>query len=661
MKLLFSRLWRVIHNTHHLTVLAARDTLRPVGSLVGTTAILIGILLPLAMLLGLTRGLVKEMLDSLRQSPSGIQIQVWKTNGDAKAFSATVEDELQQGHSAVVLVIPDIHKVATCQNKSSGRELTGIDLRCTKPGDPLLRFYDADSLKPGDGGIVLSKMLADDLGVNYGDGGGTRLMVVPGQQISVTVTRHEGDTVGRAQASLEVRAVADIGNVREGFLDRQLLDSIEDFQQGRAVPELGWPAFAASVPATFQSYLAFCKVPFSSLDHLRLQARGLKSTLLRADDPKDTEERLLGGVLQPHSLAVYRIYADASTTLTLSPREVENITDADDVAVPWSAPRDLVVGTASCRLVGVSLHKRWLARSFKNVDEGYLPNDEEKQIQFCNAASMPGSAKQPDQPVNLLLPTGETASLNPRYCPDQPTLVQWAIPSFLPGMPVILLALPAGLPNSQNPTVLVPAEFLAHLHALDKGNVRYEPSIGRFVLAAQENEYYRARIYVRDVEQVPAVDQYLRQLGYTTQSERTRVEEIQRNAATLDFLVLLVGGTVFLFGLGTLIAVLWDNISRKTGAMGILRIIGIGAGGLFYLVVVRALIIGVFAGALLLPLSWCLGRFMSAHLAFCLLEPRDLGLLFGLALAASVAGVLIPALRFSRMSPGDMIREANAQ
>jgi ABC-type antimicrobial peptide transport system permease subunit len=157
------------------------------------------------------------------------------------------------------------------------------------------------------------------------------------------------------------------------------------------------------------------------------------------------------------------------------------------------------------------------------------------------------------------------------------------------------------------------------------------------------------------------VDAFLRGEGYSVQSERTRVEEIQGYARTFQRIVWIVGGLVFAFGIWTLVAVLSDNTARKRGALGVLRAMGMGRWGVRSFVLGRALLIGLFAGALALPLSLLLTRVLTAYVALCELQPAHLAGAVAVAVGCCLLGGLIPAITAGFVDPGEEITNSNAR
>src|SRR4051794_13658242 len=99
-----------VRNVFFYTLLAVRDTLRLRLSLLATLMTVIGICLPLALLLGLTAGLVKQQEESMLRSPTACQLSLWVTSGQASPLSQAVEAQLEHAHPGIGIVIPESKK-----------------------------------------------------------------------------------------------------------------------------------------------------------------------------------------------------------------------------------------------------------------------------------------------------------------------------------------------------------------------------------------------------------------------------------------------------------------------------------------------------------------------------------------------------------------------
>jgi len=230
---------------------------------------LAAVLLPLLVLFGLKFGIISNLLAPLKEDPRYRQIvPTGSGHFEPQWFTAMAE------RSDVEFIVPRTRAIAATMRvrdpaAESGR-IISVELIPSAAGDPVLEELDAPTAYDR---VVLSLDAADKLGIAAGD------------QIQGIVSR----TYAREQQTellpLQVTGVAPAGAfARDGmFVSHDLLIAIEDFRDGRAVPELGWTGSAARDAA--RSFAGF-----------RLYARdiadvaGLRSGLL--DQGIDVRTRL---------------------------------------------------------------------------------------------------------------------------------------------------------------------------------------------------------------------------------------------------------------------------------------------------------------------------------------------------------------------------------
>ncbi|MCA9073698.1 MAG: ABC transporter permease [Planctomycetaceae bacterium] len=666
---------RPVTDLYVYTQHAWRETFRTLRTLITIVMIVCGITVPLVVLQGITDGLIRQQEQDFLKSPSAIQIDLAAT-GTSGPITAAVELELCR-HPSIAAVIPDTTKVVDLRSEVADTDVPGVTLRATQLGDPLLEFYGADVLHANAPGIVISQYLADRLQLDL-EGSS---LVPP--QVTLTVTRQEGHGTTDAELILPVRAVADLGSAAPiAYVHRHVLDRIEDFQQGRSVEDYGWTGFAHAAPVTYESYLAFSKQPLAAIDELKLRAHGLTATLLKPSEPDQEQDRTLWGLLRSHELSVYRLsaegadpQADAPPLLNLDSAEIEHITDVDDIIIPWSAPQLVLINSDRIQAVGLTVRRRWLKAFFHDAHMSFSASDGEFSLRWPDRHTDATS-------VDLQLASGTTVSLQvddslvaaiPPVAanPVSPLSAQFKhavvsqlgrfFPSLVATDPVTVIT---NKPSSSHPATdvrlaVIPSALLAHLKAAERNDVTFDEQVGHFVSLRPEAAHYQARIIANDIHAVPEADALLSTQGFATQSQRTRVEELQGYSHTLQLLVYVVGGTVLLFGLWTLVAALAENTDRKRRSLGALRMMGVGRLGVAYIVIVRGVLIGVVAGAVTVPLSLGLGHLLTEHLAACVIAPQHLLTVFVVAVGACLLGVLIPAVMASLTSPAEVMRDSH--
>ena len=261
--------------------------------------------------------------------------------------------------------------------------------------------------------------------------------------------------------------------------------------------------------------------------------------------------------------------------------------------------------------------------------------------------------------ATLRLPSGQSMSLPVTHTlsTNELGVLALSMPSIVlsPISPIAFFPPTAAAKDASATHVYVPANFLAQVHALDRQETTFDPQHRQFVPKSEQPVYYQIRVYAKTIDDVPIVDSFLKEQGWTTQSSRTRIEEIQSYDRTLQLLVMLVGGIVFVSGVWTLTTVLSDNTARKQGALGILLLLGMSRWGILFFVIGRALLIGLLASGILIPLSLFASHVMTTYGAHCSIQTEHLALVCALLLGAIIVGVLHPAFRVSRLDPGSAL------
>jgi ABC-type antimicrobial peptide transport system permease subunit len=161
----------------------------------------------------------------------------------------------------------------------------------------------------------------------------------------------------------------------------------------------------------------------------------------------------------------------------------------------------------------------------------------------------------------------------------------------------------------------------------------------------------------------------LKERQFAVMSQSTRISEIHQQDSSLQLLVLIVGAGVFLFGVVTVVTVLLDSTERKRGTIGILRVMGVPRTAVFYMVFLRAAVIGALSAGVTLGLGYLAGQLLGWEpspemnwvtwkpIIKVIIEPEDMILVVVGALTCCGLGSLIPAFRASRLDPFDAIVE----
>ncbi len=214
-------------------------------------------LTPLLTLMGVRDGIISTLTQRLIDNPRNLEINP----ASGGRFDLAFFEHLAT-HPSAAFVIPETRTIsASLQVTGPSGESIWVGLSPTGPGDPLLA--QAKSIQP-DGLTALNQIFISE-------GVAEKLTLKSGDKISGQVSRKRE---GRLElASLELLIVGVVPrhiislDQAYGFL--HLLEMTEDYRNGFAVPELGWPG--SEKPAAPPSYVGFrlYAKDFDGVDRLR--------------------------------------------------------------------------------------------------------------------------------------------------------------------------------------------------------------------------------------------------------------------------------------------------------------------------------------------------------------------------------------------------------
>jgi putative ABC transport system permease protein len=186
---------------------------------------LAAVLGPMLVLFGLKFGVVGAMVDQLIEDPRNREIHPLGSGHFDQAWLEGVRAQRQ-----VAFLVPRTRSIAATIELSSGdsMRIVPVELIPSGSGDPLLA--ETGDLVAGIGRVVLSRNAAEKLGAAAGD------------TVNGSLARRFRGAQERVHLPLTVAAVAPARAFpREGaFVSVRLVEALEDFRDGRAVPELGW-------------------------------------------------------------------------------------------------------------------------------------------------------------------------------------------------------------------------------------------------------------------------------------------------------------------------------------------------------------------------------------------------------------------------------------
>ena len=647
------------------TDLAIKDVFRlwPASQL--QVIIIAGICLPILLLLGLKNGHVADLREDLVTSPVGRQIVFWSAKqGDF--LTKEVLADIQRSIPNVSLVIPESQKLVFIEHgngEGASDDQSPLTLYSTLPGDPILEqfgaaigkaTFDRDALP-----LILSEPTAKALRKKAGD------------TVAITIKRRLGAEDQDHVLDFMIVGTVASGDESSGFVGFTHLDvmaCLEKYGTGEAVPELSIPAMASlrAVDQYSQMLLICFRGPTTDLttkDHAFLAERGLV-----AEEATAPEITGLYGTLRTDAAKELKFYLlrfageqdDGQSVIRDNPELLSRNTEAqDDLVLRWCDPLTVQANGHDYRLVGLTLpNKRQTGGWIQNFLKSRAP-----WFTYEESATMPLSVRG-DAAVLVDLGNKEMA--------------------FAPAVKASLQPLEQPIDDTEQPaassdegdaatdkdanTAYVPVSLLALLNQAARNQVTLDSEGRKFVPASSPVSFTKARMYTATIDDVPLAADMLAKRKYAVLSEVSRIAEIQEQDTSLRLLVTVVALGVFLFGVITVFSVLVDSTDRKKGMIGILRVMGISGPGVFYILLARAVIIGVMAAAVCcgigILLAALLGKTIAGaeYLAWLpqvrvVLGPSEYLLVTAGAILCAAVGVLMPALKASQLDPFDAIME----
>ena len=188
---------------------------------------LAAVLIPLLVLFGLKYGIITNLLDPLIENPRYREIAPIGSGNYAPEWF-----EQMREREDIAFVVPRTRSLAASIRvravESDVRPIIDIELIPSAAGDPVLD--ESTGTPAGFAEVVLSTTAAEKLAVGVGDA------------LEGIVARTRNGTQESERLPMTVVGIASITSfARDGlFVSTNLIASVEDFLDGRAVPTLGW-------------------------------------------------------------------------------------------------------------------------------------------------------------------------------------------------------------------------------------------------------------------------------------------------------------------------------------------------------------------------------------------------------------------------------------
>ncbi|WP_051957846.1 ABC transporter permease [Desulfobacter vibrioformis] len=560
---------------------------------------------PLLLLFGLKNGTMETLRGRLLEDPRNREIRPMVS----RSFTPQWLDQLKNNPKVDFLVPATRSISASVELISKGNKLV-LEALPSAPGDPLL--LENHARPPEKKECVLSWEAA------------RKLDVQTGQTLSLLVKRLKGSGFESGATTVTVSGIADPRATARvaAFFPLPLLEAVEAFKDGQAVPELGWNGRLPVAGPVFDGVVLGLDQPMDPVLKVRLiSGTGLSHVTAL---PEGSRMESLGYplTLRPY---IYLLSTKTAVPGSVLTTMANRLRGKNPLILPWVSPIDARLETS------------------QNISILAFPSPPAPEFAWNDSG--PGG-KNPRQ---IILPKGLNLS-------GQPVL-------SLPGKGLEFPVQVRTDQFSQGAWALVPPDLAGILNLARKREIRWDDHKDQFIL--HRRGYAAFRMYARTMDHVPDLKLELEGMGIPVHTEAERIrdlKELDRHLSMIFWLIALGG---ILGGAGALAASLYASVERKRKDLGVLGLIGFGRGSLLSFPLYQALFLscGGFALALgfYLVMAGLINHLFSSQLSagehFCRLYSIHLAAAaWGVVILGQIAAALA-AFRVVSIDPAEALRD----
>jgi putative ABC transport system permease protein len=578
------------------------------------------IIAPLLILFGLQFGTIETLRNRLVQDPKNREIRPLTT----RSFTREWFDTLRTSSGDIAFVVPMTRQIASSVTASNatGELKESLALMATAAGDPLL-LENGVTVPPADG-CVLTESAAHALDAKVGDS-----LTFSAQRIIRGRYEHGTFSV-RIAGILEERA----SSLRTAYVQLEVIEAVEDFKDGRAVPLYGWQGELPTAYPVFEGVTILVPEPLSKLEEVLLINNTGFSHIQRL--AADQAAEILGYAPGPEwSVYLARVKQRAASEANIE-AIVNQLRGKGARVVPWIEPLEVTLTSAAdSRAVALKLHtitdETGVVTGMTGPQGNMAERDDKRWLVVVSPEDSPAAGE-----ATLSL------KVNGRDLEVPVTIVKGGVPTG---------------------RVHAAASFAGTLNLLRYREVRYDDKAAELLLSRQG--YAGFRLYAATIDDVDTVQQRLEQEGITVHTERERIGEVRRldHYTTLIFWLIAAVGVVG--AIAALTASLYASVERKKKELNVLRLLGLLKRELVLFPIFQGLLLS--SGALVLSVtifaavSQVINRVFSDHLqtteSLCTLSGSHFLLLAAGVLGLSTVSATFAALRATRLDPAEALRD----
>ena len=576
------------------------------------------IIAPLLILFGIKFGTIQTMRGRLIEDPVNREIRPVTTSSFHRDWFSRIRTEIPE----IDFIVPMTRQISTAVDvRAENGKKSRLSLMPTGPGDPLL--LENRTAIPDTHSCVLTAPAAETLAVVVGD------------ELTLSAKRIIGGKTGSGDFSLHVSGILSerAGGLKSVYVLLPLVEAVEDFKDGRAVPLYGWSGELPMAYPVFQGAVVFTHNQFSKMEEILLVNNTGFSTLDKI--APDQMKELVGFVPESgwngYLLKVKKRAAGMENIKALH----NKLRGKGAVILPWNSPMKIALtpegGTpASFTLYGVNA--KMAAITSLDLTALY-PNGEHLVHGQRTVLAATSSA------------SGE------RVMAVEVEKRQLTLP-----VEVAAATLPAN-------TAFTSASLLGKLNLLRSRNITYDANADRLLLARRG--YAGFRLYTESIDAVAAVQHLLEEEGISVHTRRERIAEVRRLDHYMSLIFWLIAVVGVIGGISALTASLYASVERKKKELNILRLLGLLKREIIRFPVYQGLMlsgIGVGLAALVFGLvAGVINRLFSSHLqsaeSLCTLSGFHFMILAVGVACCAVVSASLAALQATRLDPAEALRD----
>lgn len=571
------------------------------------------IIAPLLILFGLKFGTIETLRSRLIEDPKNREIRPMVTRTFPREWFENLEETIA-GVSFVVPMTRQISTTLTAISTSAGVR-TQLSFMATAAGDPLLLENGVSIPEAGD--CVLTEAAARSLDVVVGE------MIEFETRRIIQGQTETGTLPLQVIGILEERA----SSLKTAFVALEVVEAVEDFKDGRAVPAYDWSGELPLAYPVFDGAVVYTPEPLSRLEELMLINNTGFGRVEKIE--QSTAGQRLGYTPHPE----WSIYLVTVLNQAVSEESLlavgSRLRGKGAIVLPWVEPLPVTLTTASGTFTAHLTALTEAIRTVASFSADISALDGQVILASDTAALESGAA-------SLLLTIGER------------TLT----------LPVTLIT------NEQERGIVYGAAALAgSLNLLRYRDLRYDPQSNSLLLSRQG--YAGFRLYAATIDDVAAVQERLEAEGIPVHTARERIGEVRRLDTYMSLIFWLIAAVGVVGGISALTASLYASVERKKKELNMLRLLGLLKREIIQFPVYQGLLLSgggvLLAAGVFLLIAGVINYLFREHLrtaeSLCSLSGYHFAVLVVGVFTLSTLAATFAALRVTRLDPAEALRD----